>query len=144
MTIHRQLAEEFMTAVRGLGFEPDFTVAGTGTIYVSVDGFKVRFADHGECYCHEDISVDPDGCEGWQALAAFCRHADLAEPAFIAAERQRRDAARADRMAAMRAERDTYAIETARLTQRQALLNEAGLGHLTGKARKRAIAKMGL
>jgi hypothetical protein len=40
--------------------------SGNGSIYVTYEGpndqtVKVRFADHGGCYCSEDVSCDPDG-----------------------------------------------------------------------------------
>lgn len=74
MITHRQNADRFVSIMEKAGASVDFRVAGTGTVYVVVNGsFKARFADHGECYCREDISVDPDGCTLEQAIAAAGR-----------------------------------------------------------------------
>jgi hypothetical protein len=40
--------------------------ASTGTTYITIaekygNGIVVRIADHGECYCREDLSIDPYG-----------------------------------------------------------------------------------
>lgn len=71
MATHETLANRFVSIMKKAGASASSTRAGTGTIYVTVDGsFKARFADHGECYCREDISVDPDGCTLRQAVEA--------------------------------------------------------------------------
>lgn len=75
---HRDMAYRFTAIMERAGASIDFRTAGTGTIYVTIEGiFKVRFADHGECYCREDISVDPDGCSLEQAVRAAARECDL-------------------------------------------------------------------
>lgn len=68
---HREMAKRFITIMERAGADVEYHVAGTGTIYVTVEViFKVRFADHGECYCREDMSVDPDGYSLMQAVSA--------------------------------------------------------------------------
>lgn len=75
---HKTLARQFETIMEKIGSSVRSQTAGTGTIYVTVnDSFKVRFADHGECYCHEDISVDPDGCTLYQAIRAAGRELNI-------------------------------------------------------------------
>jgi len=75
-----EMAEEFERRGRELGYffpESGKSFAATGSIYLTVEaGYNydeeaeefmdfvsttVRIADHGECYCREDISIDPDG-----------------------------------------------------------------------------------
>jgi hypothetical protein len=75
---HRDMATRFTTIMERAGAKTDYRIAATGTIYVTVEGlFKVRFSDHGECYCREDISVDCDGCSLEQAVRAAARRCDL-------------------------------------------------------------------
>lgn len=75
---HRDMATRFTTIMERAGAQADYHTAGTGTIYVTVDNmFKVRFSNHGECYCSEDMSVDPDGCSLEQAVRAAARECDL-------------------------------------------------------------------
>lgn len=110
MAKHDDLANRFIAIMEKAGASVSFTVAGTGTIYVTVDGsFKARFADHGECYCREDISVDPDGCTLEQAVTAAGRETGIDVSAALnsmnraakaAATRKANDAARfEDKMA---------------------------------------------
>jgi hypothetical protein len=74
MTKHVDNAKRFATIMEKAGASVHWTRAGTGTVYVTInDSFKARFADHGECYCREDISVDPDGCTLEQAVRAAGR-----------------------------------------------------------------------
>lgn len=75
---HRKLAERFENIMRRAGATLHVHWAQTGTIYVTVDDiFKVRFADHGECYCTEDIDVSPDGCTLEVAVRAAAEACDL-------------------------------------------------------------------
>lgn len=78
MAKHADTAKRFVAIMEKAGARVHWTRAGTGTIYVMVnDSFKARFADHGECYCHEDISVDPDGCTLEQAVRAAGRETGI-------------------------------------------------------------------
>lgn len=81
MTSHRTIAARFIRLTEKAGATVHASYAGTGSIYVTVtgpeDSIKVRFADHGECYCREDISVDPDGCTYEQAVRATMRMTGL-------------------------------------------------------------------
>lgn len=61
-----KLIEEVEQAFSDLSWEVfDESFASTGTRYYSIAKgereLKIRVADHGECYCTEDYSVDPDG-----------------------------------------------------------------------------------
>lgn len=76
--LFKGMAGRFASIVERSGGSVDTRTAGTGTIYVTVDGwYKVRFADHGECYCSEHLSVDPDGCSLEQAVRAVGRECEL-------------------------------------------------------------------
>lgn len=77
MRTHEIQAHKFAELARKAGGIVTVQRAGTGTIYVTVDSFKARFADHGECYCREDISVDPQGCDLLQALQACASRTGL-------------------------------------------------------------------
>lgn len=78
---HKAAAKRFIKACQKAGASVDWTIAGTGSMYVTVSGdegqIKVRFADHGECYCSEDISVDPEGCDYAQAINATMRETGI-------------------------------------------------------------------
>lgn len=77
----QQIADRISRQARRLGYDVDEHRAQTNTLYLSCDHpnaagqIKIRIADHGECYCSEDISIDPDGCEMFQAIALLARRA---------------------------------------------------------------------
>lgn len=78
MAKHDELANRFIAIMEKAGASVNWSRAGTGTIYATVNGsFKARFADHGECYCRENISIDPEGCTLEQAVAAAGRELDI-------------------------------------------------------------------
>ena len=78
MAKHVDTANRFIAIMEKAGAHVRSTRAGTGSVYVTInDSFKVRFADHGECYCHEDISVDPDGSTLEQAVRAAGRETGI-------------------------------------------------------------------
>lgn len=89
-----KIAERIERHAAKAGFDrPEVNIAATGTIYIEwslesqdtypvlIDGeyvdfnetetFKIRVADHSECYCTEDISVDPQGATWRQAVDAL-------------------------------------------------------------------------
>ena len=84
MTDHIDQALKMEEILKAAGAAVKMKGAGTGSIYLDVtagvgeadeDGEYddietriIRFADHGECYCREDISVDPDGLTFTQAM----------------------------------------------------------------------------
>lgn len=139
--LHHAQADEFILTVERMGFAPVRRTANTGTVYVDVDGFNVRFADHGECYCREDVSVDPYGLELWQAIAAFCLHTKTQEPEIVAAGRKRFEAGQ-EREQQARAVRETrYQQHLAEVAMVDAWMAENGKTGLTGKRRKRARSK---
>ena len=78
---------------RKLGYSVDEHWANTGTRYLSCSydlfDYKIRVADHGECYCSEDMSVDPDGHTAHQAISKLAKLAKKPEPPFIKAQRTR-------------------------------------------------------
>ncbi len=121
------------------------------------DQVKIRVSDHvlpptyGQMNGWADFEVGPhmEACDDWTRIVVrLCADAGLTAPAAVRALRSRRerieDKARADREAS-RADRDAaYKAEQERLARRQEALAAAGYGDLTGKARKRAIAKLGV
>ena len=75
---YRKMADRFTKIMEKAGADVRSSEAGTGTIYVTVNQlWVVRFADHGECYCRENISVDPDGCSLEQAVRATGRECGI-------------------------------------------------------------------
>lgn len=81
MSMARQQADRFAAAVTRAGGQAHVRHAQTGTVYVAASGqdgsITARFANHGECYCREDISVDPDGASYAGALRAAARATGL-------------------------------------------------------------------
>lgn len=95
MDIHKT-ADRIEAAAERLGYTcPRASYAQTGTIYLYlqhdnfVEEITVRVADHGECYCSEDISVDPDGLTVDQAVEWLARRAGQPVPGWIKANRTR-------------------------------------------------------
>lgn len=118
---HRRMAEQFTSIILRAGGQVDECWAGTGTRYITAYGhpddedafsIKVRFSDHGECYCSEDMSVDPDGCTLHQAVRAAARETNLNLTTSLAAFK-----AAATRRANEDKERDAKA--TARVAARK-------------------------
>jgi hypothetical protein len=74
MSKHHKQAESFEKWAKSHFENVHSMTAQTGTVYVTIENdgheYKVRFADHPECYCSEDISVDPDGSNLEQAKDA--------------------------------------------------------------------------
>lgn len=148
---------------RKLGFDVDIAVASTGTIYLAFSKgevrVKVRVADHGECYCREDISVDPQGSEAWQAVKLLAESANLATPSYVKTVLTRKANAqirKAQAMAEFEAQRVMESDEMAanldaflasqplevREVYRNLELKVAfAQTHLSGKARKSALKK---
>lgn len=56
---YEKQADTFVALIQQAGGHISTHRAGTGTIYATVDHFKVRFADHSDAYERADISVDP-------------------------------------------------------------------------------------
>lgn len=86
MTVN-QTADLIRRNAEKLGYYVSNHTAQTGTVYLTCEAVanegtneekviarKIRIADHGECYCSEDISVDPSG---WSAHDAIDRLAEL-------------------------------------------------------------------
>jgi len=128
MRTHEKQAEQFIALIEKAGGSVSFSKAQTGTVYVTVEGsFKARFADHGECYCNEDVSVDPQGVSMLQALRSCAKATGLDLSRSIKAreaiERRQNEAA-----AVLNAELAVIAAESAliaevrRDTQRSAIL----------------------
>lgn len=128
MRTHEKQAEQFIAIIERAGGQVSFTKAQTGTVYVIVeDSFKARFADHSECYCREDVSVDPEGVSLLQALRACTKATGLDLSKSIkareAAERRQneKDAAMGAELAAIAAQTDRV-ITDLRDAQRTAIL----------------------
>ena len=118
---------------------------------------KIRISDHalpptyGQMNGWADYEIGPhmEACDDWTRIVLrLCGDAGLPVPAAVRALRTRRqkaeDTARAARDARNAEAAAWRATEAQRLAARQAALIAAGYGHLTGKARKRAIAKLGV
>ena len=81
-------ARQIEKAAKAMGFGVDFHEAQTGTIYLELDAggdvnydpVKIRVADHGECYCSEDISCDPNGYSAHQTIQWIARRAGVEVP----------------------------------------------------------------
>lgn len=94
-----RIARQIQRAAEKMGWLVDIEEARTGTLYLTCerdlptgswspsirgDGqiwtadtqeAKIRVADHAECYCSEDISVDPQGATWRQAVALLANAA---------------------------------------------------------------------
>jgi hypothetical protein len=127
MQPHNALADRFVEIIGRAGGRCSTSRAGTGSIYVTVEPaadqdaarpIAIRFADHGECYCGEAISVDPDGCTLAQAVRAAARVTglDLSRSlrAFAAAETRAARVAAAERERTARRRAEGAAAEAAR------------------------------
>ena len=80
-------AKAIERAARLLDIDLESDLAQTGTIYLAGllgdDEVKVRVADHGECYCTEDISCDPTGFTVRNAIEWLAAKAGKPVPASI-------------------------------------------------------------
>lgn len=70
-----QIVDDVECILKELGWSFDYSIASTGSRYYTASKcvedeenddetcieVKIRVADHSECYCTEDISIDPDG-----------------------------------------------------------------------------------
>lgn len=116
-----------------LGFDVHESMATTGTIYLRCAHGEhtctVRVADHGECYCREDISVDPQGVKPWAAVGKLAELVGEKAPAWVTRERNRHEARLADNRRQLDARLDArFRREalTARFDDRREFLAEKG------------------
>ncbi|MCV6548539.1 MAG: hypothetical protein OIF56_14875 [Cohaesibacter sp.] len=72
---HKAITEQFKKILERAGATFTIHTAQTGTVYMTIAGadddhqdLKIRIADHGECYCSEDFSIDPEGINLKQAV----------------------------------------------------------------------------
>ena len=100
-------AEKIEKLAKELGCETDLHRASTGTYYLTVEyvsesemrrdvEIKIRFADHGECYCNEDLDVSPTGCDPKQAREYLLRRLGFSETKLRRLRRMRRSTAERD------------------------------------------------
>lgn len=147
-----------------LGYGVYVSWAQTGSRYLTCtrDDAQVivRVADHGECYCREDITVDPDGCEPWQAVRLLAEKAGQPEPAWIRglltrranAEKARKarsatvDQQRRAEKAAVREQSAAYAKAHPELADRfaAAILPGGANRSRRGRARRAILKRTGL
>lgn len=88
-------ADVIKRAAERLGYGVHASYAATGTVYLTCepddgDLITVRVADHGECYCGETISVDPDGCSKEQAVTLLARQVGRRVPGWVTRNNRRR------------------------------------------------------
>lgn len=85
---HQIEADALTKAAREMGYRVDYSTANTGTVYLACEHdngvLKIRCADHGECHCSEDFSVDPDGVTLLQAANRLAELAGCETPAWVA------------------------------------------------------------
>ena len=80
-------ADQIEAFARLIGCDVSVSRAATGSRYLTLEHdwteapFVVRIADHGECYCREQISVDPTGATVAQAQEAIAEHFGFPAPA---------------------------------------------------------------
>ncbi len=95
--------DEIVEAARAAGWQHNLHVAETGSCYLTLvrpageydveyeeyqdsEDLVIRIADHGECYCREDYSVDPTGLTVEQVRAIVTRERGT----FLKPESERR------------------------------------------------------
>jgi len=84
-----RITDKIIKRAEAIGYMVDEYWAKTGTRYLECKYYfddnvdkdivtvKIRVADHGECYCSEDISVDPNGCTVDQAIRLLAKRAGI-------------------------------------------------------------------
>jgi len=97
MPSHHNEAERFAEVMREAGADVRVSYAQTGTVYVTVDCWSARFADHHDAYATSFVTVSPDGITIAAAVIAMAEELDLPVPprrlaAFRAAETRRQRA----------------------------------------------------
>lgn len=127
MRTHEKQAEQFIAIIERAGGQVSFTKAQTGTVYVIVeDSFKARFADHSECYCREDVSVDPEGVSLLQALRACTKATGLDLSKSIKA-REAAERRQNEKAAALEAELTVIRAETSQIAAERLDVQRAAL-----------------
>lgn len=115
-------AKAIVRAIEAMGFDADSHQAQTGTIYIETDigdedyrPVKIRVADHGECYCSEDVTCDPQGYTARQTIEWLAREASVDVPASVlrgwkSAETRKANAAKKQQAEAFERQRKAAAL----------------------------------
>lgn len=111
---------------RRLGYDTSVSVATTGSRYITcVSGLVqlvVRVADHGECYCTADISVDPDNFAAWQAVQWLASRVSVRQPGWVTRAERRHEAQQTEKRAAEQAAAAHWALYEKRASAIEAWL----------------------
>lgn len=123
MNVHAT-ADIITRAAERMGYSVRHSFAATGSIYLSLSHESapdrtIRVADHGECYCREDWSCDPQGDSKESIVTMLAADCGGKAPGWVARNEAAKAAAAAQAKAAAAA---SAAIYEAHQAQRNAAI----------------------